>query len=203
MKEFYKPEFIPVFSMSLQDERLQKFDCLVLGTIYWYEKLKDGKCFASNESIARVINSDSPKSVSNSIAKLSKLGYVTCDYADGRKLERTQIRFHPQMVQGVSTDVRGGPSTDTQNKNNIEKNNEGEASPSRKPDYLLNIPEADIDTFRKKYKATKSEIIIKGEALHNWAGSVGKKYKDYRLFLMNALLRDYGLRELDTPGVRL
>ena len=74
---------------------------------------------------------------------------------------------------------------------------------SKNPEYLLNIPEHDIDTFRKKYKATKSEIIIKGEALHNWAGSVGKKYKDYRLFLMNALLRDYGLRELDTPGVRL
>jgi len=71
---------------------------------------------------------------------------------------------------------------------------------SKNPEYLLNIPEHDIDTFRSKYKATKSEIIIKGEALHNWSGSVGKKYKDYRLFLMNALLRDYGLRELDKSG---
>lgn len=78
-----------------------------------------------------------------------------------------------------------------------------DTSPEKNADYLLNIPETDIDTFRKKYKVTKSEIIIKGEAMHNWAGSVGKKYKDYRLFLMNALLRDYGLRELDTPGVRL
>ena len=152
------------------------------------------------------------RAVSESISKLSAKGFVYVSYKDLGKRNRMEII--PLVVFGKKSieqtfhhDRTEVPTLDRTNVPHIYNNTiediQRDTRISKNADYLLNIPETDIDTFRKKYKVTKSEIIIKGEAMHNWAGSVGKKYKDYRLFLMNALLRDYGLRELDTPGVRL
>lgn len=211
MKEFIKPDFLQIPHQVYSCRKLSGIDMMVYGLIYWYTKLKLEKCIASNQTFADILGV-STKKVSDSITRLVREGFVSAVYAD--PLKRNREELIPLVVfkkvsihQSEVPDTPIGGTLDTPigvHKNNIlEKNIEEDTRISRNAEYLLNIPETDIDTFRKKYKVTKSEIIIKGEAMHNWAGSVGKKYKDYRLFLMNALLRDYGLRELDTPGVRL
>lgn len=151
----------------------------------------------------------SNKPVIRALKTLEDIGLITSKRSQGNT---TKYTMNSSYVESTPVDLLHGTSglstqvpmdllhTQKKEKESIQNK---DTHPEKNSDYLLNIPEHDIDTFRKKYKATKSEIIIKGEALHSWAGSVGKKYKDYRLFLMNALLRDYGLRELDTPGVRL
>lgn len=128
-KEFYSPEFIPVFSVALLDPNLDKQDCLVLGAVYWYERLKDGVCKASNESIARVVGSKNVHAMSNSLKKLEENGYIKSSYKDEKKRNRTQIECllgrlnkkssHPQMTHESSTDDTLVSSTDEQNKNNI------------------------------------------------------------------------------------
>lgn len=198
-KEFVLPDFIPVFKETRLDENLTPLDRLVHGAIYWYEQLKDGRCFASNESIAHVVGA-TEKSVANSIQRLTKFGYLKCEFFDESKRNRSQIRFIRKQVDTLDNvsdtlvDVSRDTLVDVQRKNNINNNIKGE--------YLISIPEDDIQTFMKKYRATRSEITIKGEALYTWCKSKGKKYKDYRMFLMNALLRDFGLR-IDNRGTAL
>lgn len=133
-KDFYKPEFIPVFTIALHDEHLSKHDCLVLGTIYWYEKLKDGICTASNESIGKIIGSKSPNSIGNSINKLDTLGYISCTYQDETKRTRKTIKlnrnksilfdtgFNSQMEEVPPADGALVPPGDGQKDNSIEKN---------------------------------------------------------------------------------
>lgn len=131
---FISPEFIPVFHCSLVDENLQKQDCLVLGAVYWFERLKDGKCFASNLTLAKVIGATNSKSVTNSLRRLEENGYIKCIYKDINKRHRKQIvcsihrlhkkKSHPQMEPEPSTDGTVStpePSTDGQNKNNTYK----------------------------------------------------------------------------------
>lgn len=209
-KEFYKPTFIPLFTSALHDENITLFDGAVLGVIYWYEQLKDGVCFASNESICNVLGYNNQKSVGNCINKLDSLGYITCIYLDKNKRNRKQIiinsskiGFHQPMVPVPSANGTLVPSYNGQKENNIEKNKEGEGTSIRDIKYLLEIPEKDLMEMRTTYKATISEIKTKGETLYNWCGANGRKYKNYRLFLYNALLRDYGKRNLDNPASML
>ncbi len=210
MKEIIKPEFLQIPVQVYSCRNLSGVDSMVYGLIYWYTRLKLEKCIASNKTFADILGVGEKK-ITESIKRLVDEGFVYASYADPLKRHRQEliplVTYKKQTHQVEVRDTPNGGSVDTpsgvHNNNILEKNIEEDTRTSKNADYLLNIPEHDIDTFRKKYKATKSEIIIKGEAMHNWAGSVGKKYKDYRLFLMNALLRDYGLRELDTPGVRL
>lgn len=148
----------------------------------------------------------SNKPVIGALKKLEEIGLITSKRSHGNTTKYTMNSTCGESTLVELLHVTSGDTTQvpvellhTQKKEKESIQNK-ETLISKNPEYLLNIPEHDIDTFRKKYKATKSEIIIKGEALHNWSGSVGRKYKDYRLFLMNALLRDYGLRELDRTG---
>ena len=211
MNDIIKPDFLQIPSQVYSCRNLSGIDMMVYGLIYWYTKLKLERCIASNQTFADILGV-STKKISDSITRLVREGFVSAVYSD--TLKRNRDELIPLVVfkkisihQSEVRDTPIGGTLDTpigvHNNNILEKNIEEDTRISKKPEYLLNIPETDIDTFRKKYKVTKSEIIIKGEAMYNWSGSVGKKYKDYRLFLMNALLRDYGLRELDTPGVRL
>lgn len=61
--------------------------------------------------------------------------------------------------------------------------------------YLENIPEEDIKLFTLRYNVLKENIIEKAAALKNWCESNGRVKKDYRSFLMGALLEDYKYRK--------
>lgn len=207
MNDIIRPDFLQIPVQVYSCRNLSGVDSMVYGLIYWYTKLKLEKCIASNKTFADILGVGEKK-VTESIKRLVSEGFITAVYADPLKRHRQEliplVTYKKQTHQKEVHVTPNGGSVDTpsgvHNNNILEKNKEEEVRISKSPDYLLNIPEHDIDTFRNKYKATKSEIIIKGESLFNWAGSVGRKYKDYRLFLMNALLRDYGLRELDRTG---
>lgn len=61
-------------------------------------------------------------------------------------------------------------------------------------EYLSQIPEDDLEGFYKKYQCSKTQIRDKGEALLNYCKSHGKKYKDYKAMLENALRKDFSRR---------
>lgn len=60
--------------------------------------------------------------------------------------------------------------------------------------YLQKIPEADIKEFEEKFKCEKANIITKANALFDYCEAKGKRYKNYKSFLANALRKDFGER---------
>ncbi len=64
----------------------------------------------------------------------------------------------------------------------------------KKLEFLEKIPKEIVDEFKIKFKCEEGEIRTKGHALADYCRAKGKKYKNYKAFLSNALRRDYGER---------
>jgi len=60
--------------------------------------------------------------------------------------------------------------------------------------FLKEIPEETITEFIEKFKVEKSNIITKANALYDYCEAKGKRYKNYKSFLANALRKDFGER---------
>lgn len=72
-----------------------------------------------------------------------------------------------------------------------------ESSLSSRQKYLSEIPESDIVTFSRTYAVNAKQIRQKAEALSLWCDTKGKRMRNYRAFLQNSLLKDFGKREAD------
>lgn len=57
--------------------------------------------------------------------------------------------------------------------------------------YLKNLPEEDLKDFTYRFDASPKQIQSKAEDLSNYCEAKGKKYKNYRAFLINALKKDF------------
>jgi len=73
--------------------------------------------------------------------------------------------------------------------------------------YLIKIPQEDLYEFYSIYQASKEDIIRKAEQLYNYCQAHGKRYKNYKAFLRNALERDFKRRPqrltIEKTGVSL
>ena len=76
--------------------------------------------------------------------------------------------------------------------------------PKRKPkpensiSYLKKIPTADLNEFVKRFGVNKEKINSKAEDLINYCSSHGKRYSNYKSFLVNALKKDFGDNKIKT-----
>ncbi len=57
--------------------------------------------------------------------------------------------------------------------------------------YLDNLPLEDIEEFEKKFELTSNEIKTKAAELKDYCLAKGRRYKDYKAFLRNALRKEY------------
>lgn len=99
-----QPDFIIVPTQVLAEKSLQPLDSKVFGYIYWLEKLKDGKCTASNATLAELSNSKAT-SVGHSLARLEAAGFILRHYSDAVAL----VRDHIECLVGFQ---RMTPSSD-------------------------------------------------------------------------------------------
>lgn len=74
--------------------------------------------------------------------------------------------------------------------NNINTHTERE-KPHGSLSFLLNIPQEDLLTLKAGLVVTDSQVKDKAEDFYNYCLSKGRKYKDYRAALRNALKKDY------------
>jgi len=74
-----------------EDKTLTQYDGYLYAVIYWFEKLKVGKCIASNRTLADVLNS-TPSTVQNSLERLEKSGCIARIYSDRARKHRKEIR---------------------------------------------------------------------------------------------------------------
>lgn len=103
----FGPDVFIIPGLVMLDQTLRPIDIKVYGCIYWLERLKDGRCFASNNTIAKVIGSSSD-GVKASIIRLKKAGYIKCIYEDDAKKIRKQIITLVHMMSRVGSNEPGG-----------------------------------------------------------------------------------------------
>jgi hypothetical protein len=126
-----RPDFIIIPCVLIADAKINPIDRMVYGFVYWYSKMKNEKCIASNETLAELCGV-TPKAVQHALGRLEKQGYIKRSFADSEKMVREEITPLVTFKAGVSADTIGvstdtsqgyrkrksGVSTDTQNKNN-------------------------------------------------------------------------------------
>lgn len=71
----YTPDFIIIPHQLVTDESLQPIDRILYGVIYWFERLKEGKCIAGNATLAELCNT-TPKNIQDSLSRLEKQSYI-------------------------------------------------------------------------------------------------------------------------------
>lgn len=141
---------------------LQPSDRFVFAAIYYFERMKDGKCIASNPTIARIAKVDS-HSVQNSLTRLEEKGFIKRLYKDAAKRMRTEIKClvglkvssykEPLSLFG---DTEVSLSKDDINKNNINKRDIGGEPPltnkKSKPEKIHS------DTYHATQKSIEKSI---------------------------------------------
>lgn len=84
------PDFLIIPKVVHRDKKLRPTDWVVYATIYWYEHMKDGKCFAGNEALAETAQV-SERAVMSSLERLENQGYIRREYNEN-KSRRTEIK---------------------------------------------------------------------------------------------------------------
>lgn len=116
----FLPDFLHVPAAVAFDKELQPLDSKVYGIVYWLERLKDGRCFASNATIAKLTFS-SASGVANSLARLKDRGYLIGIYDDrGQRKEIKTLVFN--TVNPYSNE-EGGVTQMSNIGNNTKKEN--------------------------------------------------------------------------------
>lgn len=69
-------------------------------------------------------------------------------------------------------------------------------------EYLKNIPVEDLKEYTDKFQITEAEVRSKAEDLLNWCEANGKRKKNYKAFLRNAIKKDYGVRTAPPKKIR-
>lgn len=111
-KKLIKPDFLVVPRGIYDNNNLEPHDEKVYAIVYWFQKMKDGICKASNETIAYIINEKNPqpRSVQNSLNRLEQEGVILRVYKDKSKRNRKEIRALVQFenVRNIGrTDISG------------------------------------------------------------------------------------------------
>lgn len=78
--------------------------------------------------------------------------------------------------------------------NNINKDNKENKRAEASISYLDSVPKEEIAILIKESSATESDIIRKAGDLKDYCAAHGKKYKDYRSFLRNAVKSDFPIK---------
>ena len=87
---FLKPDYIMVPFPVYSDPKLEGLDRIVYGIVYWFEHMRDGRCTASNATLATVAATNL-RSVSNSLQRLEDGGYIERVFKDAAKRNRAEI----------------------------------------------------------------------------------------------------------------
>jgi DNA-binding MarR family transcriptional regulator len=95
------PEFLIVPYQIYAHEKLRPADKIVYAVVYWYEKMKDGKCIASNESIARVANIE-PRTVGLALERLEQYKFIKREFDGTDGNHRKEIKTLVYMAQKES-----------------------------------------------------------------------------------------------------
>jgi hypothetical protein len=203
------PDFLIIPSILIEDEELQPLDGYVYGVVYWYTKLKLERCIASNERIASLICIKNPRSVSNSLTRLKRKGFieVVLDPKTNQRLEIIPLitfsrKDEAELLSAPSSNDEGGfikkaggASSNDEHNNNIKRetiNNTSNKEISLKVEKVSieSITLEDILQIANDYQVNEAFVRSKLDDMVNYCKARGKKYKDYKFALRNWVKKD-------------
>jgi hypothetical protein len=111
-------DFIIVLYPLLEDEDITLIDERLYGIIYWFTKLKNEKCTASNPILAELVKT-TPTTIQNPLTKLEEKGYIQRTYMDKARRHRQEIIPLVVFSKESPRDDTVVSLTDDQNKNII------------------------------------------------------------------------------------
>ncbi len=111
--------------------------------------------------------------------------------------EQVEISGTPKSYQRHTEDAPMGEISQHKRSNKI-SNKRREERITHSIKYLSKIPEDDIKEFTIRFVATEKEVKSKAEDLRLYCERKGRKYSNYRSFLLNAMKRDF--KERDGKG---
>lgn len=102
---------------------------------------------------------------------------------------RWLCKDHHEVEHSVTDD--DGDDDARVDKNRIDKS---------RVEYLDGVPEEDIKEFIQRFVITEKEVISKAEDLKLYCQRKGKRYSNYKAFLLNAIKRDHKERGTEKKG---
>lgn len=180
----FTPDVFIIPGQVMLDPNLQPLDSKVYAAVYWFERLKDGRCFASNAAISKIVGSSS-NGVNNSLSRLRGAGYLICTYDDQK--HRTSISTLVKMHKGTSNEVGGVP--ETRYRDNNTKGNSSYSAEEKEQALKLHktyIRLFKVDSDDLAYADQEQKLTLLRKALANY------KLTDKRLSKVVPRLRDAG-----------
>lgn len=154
-------EFIITPRILFRDKNLSRTDIDLLSLIISLA-LNKGYCYATNDYLKEYINS-SERTISYSLSKLKKLGYIIVKYENSKRKIYLNIEKIPTKVaeESAKNCSNEGASSCTHNinSNKYKKNNSKEIIPEwmKQPEMCVSIPlseeeQKEMDELMKEYK---------------------------------------------------
>ena len=192
MNEDFKPEFLYIPYVVVEDERLSHTDFMVFAVVHWFEKMKEGACKASNKTIASYAKC-ADSSARDSISRLAKFGYLNIAYQDETKRIRLAISSR------VSFAVAGGVSfvnEQINNNNNIYIKRKRKISTDQ-------ITMEDKESISEKFGITMAQVDAKIIAIEAWDKYIDGGVKDVLATIRNWIQRDLDKGIMKKKPIRL
>lgn len=121
------PDFIIIPRQLLEDRRVTLVEERLYGVIYWFTRLKNESCTASNVTLAHLVKS-TPGTVKNALIRLEEMGYVKRMYKDASRRIRSEIvplvvfaKVAPTDAKVAPTDATGVAPTDAHNNKKVKE----------------------------------------------------------------------------------
>lgn len=149
---FY-PDFLITPFCIKADKRLRPTDGDVYAIIYWFERLKDGICRASNDTIAEILNIDE-RTVGFALQRLKKYGYIHIHYTDDSMRNRLNIETNVSFSKKEFTDTQEEKRKDKtpgEIANNFFENKESQEFIIKSISKNMNMPESYIEKEVNKF----------------------------------------------------
>lgn len=165
--DFLEPDFIQIPFQLVKDKELEQVDRLLYGIVYWFEHLRDGRCFAGNDKLAKILGT-TPRVIQNSLTNLESRGYIRRLYKDSAKRNRLEIQSliafkllspvgdrhktnDPQVIDVSPTGDRASDPQVTRERIGREKNEKNTVASQSSAEDIVKV----IDLFREVNSAAK------------------------------------------------
>jgi len=162
--KLFVPEFIIIPHQILADEELTPLDRIVYGIIYWFTKLKDGRCNASNITIAEIAFCKNPISITNSLSRLEARRYIKRVFSDESKKHRVEIIpyvFFKNTIPSIRNIRKTNSSVNESNSLINESNRQNRDSLDNDSESLPNDRVSSVDESKNlPIKKEKNDIKI-------------------------------------------
>lgn len=94
----YTPDFLITPYEVHSHEGLRPSDSTIYAVVYWFERMKDGKCTAGNDTIARVACLKE-RTIGAGLERLEQFGFIERVYEDEGRTKRLEIRTLVHMTR--------------------------------------------------------------------------------------------------------